>query len=295
MESAQQLPYTISERRTLVGDALEAGAQTLRIPEVRSRLGRYAAELDHTLLNVIVPSIDRDGIMALDGYRRNSTPTIALHLGEFALRKPHNLQFNTIQRRQIRRSFDTPIAKAILEGHSSHCRTSDALDDTPIFEGDDIGAFVYAKNITMHNSQLRFFIRNQPVVALNIDTFNPTSPVNILHEFVHVTQVNRQPVSVSAFTDIRTVVRRELEAYYVSAQIIRGYQDAGRYDELLSHVSELDQAMILDIDTVRADHQPSSNLSFHMSEALIQELIDKNLQLIDGDLKTHLDMESSEQ
>lgn len=259
------------------------------------RLGRYAAELSHTLLNIVTPTIESSGIVALDGYRRNTIPAIALHIGEFALRKPQDLQFNTVQRRQIRRTFIPQTAKAILEAHTRHCRNSDTLDDTPIFQADDIRAFVYAWHVTVHNPQCEFFTRSQPIVALNIDAEAPTSPVNLLHELVHVNQFNRYPVSLSPFTSARAAVRRELEAYHISAQTIRGYHDAGRQTELLAYISEEDQTAMLDVDTLRAFHQPTSGLSFHPTDDLIRNLIDNDLQLIDGDLEAQLDMEASAQ
>lgn len=291
MEISPQSTYTQSGRHAVIEKALQASSQALDIPELTARLGHYAADLKHVLLHAVAPPITPDGEVALEGYRRNSTPVIALHIGEFALRRPNDLLFNTIQRRHIRRTFVPSTARAILEAQTTHYQNMSTPDDTPTFVSDEILAYVYGHIVEASNPSWRIYMRSQPIVALNLDAENPSSPVSTLHELVHVIQMNRRPVSQESFTSATVTIQRELEAYHISAQVILGYRDAGLQEELAQYASEDDQAAMLDIDEIRASHQPSSALSFRITEGLVQDLIDNNLQIIDGDLEESFAME----
>lgn len=277
----EKSPLSTQQRTLAIEQALTASAEALTIPQVRRRLGHYAGALQHTLQHMSAAPMDEDGY--LRDTERGAIPITALHIGEVALRRPKSLFFNRIQQRHIRSKYAPASAKQLIRAHTAHYSTIDTADDLPIFEVPEVEAFVYAHQTAVEDDAYPIYMRGQPVVALNMDASRPAGPVTVLHELIHVLQMNRRPIETTPFTHIATTVQRELEAYYISAQVVLGYHEAGRYQELTKYTSLYDQANFLAIDTIRSANLDGDTRVFTPNDALIAQLSQEGLEVLARD------------
>lgn len=287
MEVPTVNPATASEQRhQIVRDNIEVSEQALRIPQVVKRLGHYAGTLNHALQHLTIPALEADGHLTVHERRSNLTPIVALHIGEVALRRSPDLMLNRIQQRHLRRNNAPYLAQQFAQLHAGHIKTSVHSDDLPLFHSPEISAFVYSHCTQMSDqTDTTYFLRGRPVVALNIDTINPVSAPSLLHELTHVMQINRQPLLTAPSAGVTTVIKRELEAYHVSAQTIRGFYDAGELAALNEQLCPEEQLATIGIDNIRQRHQQGSS-KFHVTDALVEEMLDHGYGIISGDLAT---------
>jgi hypothetical protein len=265
-----------TEKELSVRRLQEDSFEMLNVPEVRLRLGSYATKLSDAVERTSFVDVDPEGFLDLEGRRDVIIPVVARHIGERAVLRAKDSGMNTRQIDSITSKYDARIAKVSSEKLQRHFINTQSHGELPVFE-EDSGLAVTSANQWVPNDSTA--VIGRPYLSMNMNSRinEKFSPVVFLHEMTHVLQNEADPIR-KLETYNRDKVRRELEAYYVAAQIIMGYKDAGRQAELLDHSdrSEMDHAR--KIEEVRSTYQFEDDL-FSPNNKVIKGLVDNRLPI----------------
>jgi hypothetical protein len=267
------------QRHTMIQNTLRASAETLHIPEVARQLGAYTAALLRVQSHIETPPII-NGVVALDGYRSKAIPAVALHIGERVLRRPQDLLFDARQRYEINKEYKSGLARDIFAAFADHYSDTPAPEGEISFDHKNIAAFVDADIVEPEKDSWQVYMRGRPIMAFNLDAEQPCTTVDTIHEQTHLVQVLREPISAIPFYRFDNCLSRELEAYHVEAQVLRGCVAAGRIDDLVTNDVEYDNAkQALEIDAIRMHHHIAGAPLFAPSQQLIDDLHANNLYI----------------
>lgn len=278
-ETAYYTSYVTRERHAIVDGAVAASIETLRMPEVALRLGEYVADLTTILENVTVPNVHHNKIR-FDGKCDEKTPITAVHRREVTFCNPIEIGLHSRQRESLRDGFDTDTAEEIILGQQSYRRPTDPPVRIDSLADSGVLAYTSYCGSRLETDRGDMTVFSSPIVL--IDANNPAhrEPVVLLHELVHVLQLYEYPLAMPDDDQYRLYVERELEAYHVEAQIVKGYLDAGRYDDLVRRfVSEsILQGAIL-VDDVCDMHQTNTENPFEANDRVLAALEANNINL----------------
>jgi hypothetical protein len=265
-----------TEKELSVRRLQEDSFEMLNVPEVRLRLGSYATKLSDAVERTSFVDVDPEGFLDLKGHGDVIIPVVARHIGERAVLRAEDSGMNTRQIESITSKYDARTAKVASEKLQHHFINTQSHGELPVFE-EDSGLAVTSANLWAPNDSAA--VIGRPYLSMNMNSRinEKLSPVVFLHEMTHVLQNEADPIR-KLETYNRDKVRRELEAYYVAAQIIMGYKDAGRQAELLDHSdrSEMDNAR--KIEEVRSAYQFEDDL-FSPNNNIIKGLVDNRLPI----------------
>lgn len=249
MDIPAYTPYTQQARHRAVESVLTSSAEALQIPDVARRLGHYTAVLVKIIDRATIPNIRNDEIV-LDEYRSDCVPIIAVHIGERVLRRSKDLTFNPSQKYVINKVYKSGIARDIFKYQEQHYRYGPELLEIPVLDEDTTIARVHIDHVENDDGTWPMRLYSRPLVQFNLDARQTLSPIVALHEFTHVIQINNKPIERAQNSRLPA----ELEAYHVAAQVIMGYHDAGRQDELLHHTSQNMLDTAIDVELMRNLH-----------------------------------------
>lgn len=276
MDIPAYTPYTQQARHRAIESTLLLSAEALQLPEVIHRLGWYATALTTIIDRATVPNIRNDEIV-LEGCGTDRTPIIAVHIGERVLRRSKDLTFNPSQKYVINKTYKSGVARDIFQYQTRFYGDGPDLIEVPALTADTTLARVHADHLENDDGAWPMRLYSRPLVQLNLDAHQTQSPVVALHEFTHVMQVNSKPITRADTSNLPA----ELEAYYVAAQVIQGYRDAGRQDELLRHTSHNNQATALEVEVIRDRHNGpiTEHRPFIYSRELAEDLAMSDLEI----------------
>ncbi len=276
MDIPSYTPYLQQERHRAVESVLTSSAETLQIPEVSRQLGHYAAILTKIVDHAVIPNM-RDGEIIMDGHSANSIPVIAVRIGERVLRRSRDLVFNPSQKYAINRQYKSGIARDIFKCQAQSYENGPELLQVAPLNTNSVLARVQVNTLKNENGAWPMHLYSRPLVQFNLDAGRIFSPVVALHEFTHVMQMNQRPIERAN----KSMLPNELEAYHVAARIVRGYQDAGKHDELARHTQQNDQDIALEVEALRHQHNGSisGQQPFSSSPDLVEDLALNNLAI----------------
>jgi hypothetical protein len=279
MDIPAYTPFTERARHKAIESALDLSAETLQIPDVRRRLGQYAVTLMKVIERATIPNI-RNNEVVLEGCRTDSVPIVAVHIGEQILRQSKDLIFNPSQKYAINKQYKSGIARDIFKYQEQFYRQGPTALPVPVITSDAILARVHIDYIENDNGSWPMHLYSRPLVQFNLNASHTISPVVALHEFTHVTQIDSKPVNPAK----KSPLPAELEAFYVAAEVVKGYRDAGRQDELEQHTSPDTQETALDVESIREYHNGliTDQQPFAYSRELFEDLAMNNLGITPG-------------
>ncbi|MNY23541.1 hypothetical protein D3C86_1572110 [compost metagenome] len=183
---------------------------------------------------------------------------------------------NVRQIEALATKYDAHTAKVSSEELQRHFTNTQSHSELTVFE-EDSGLAVASTNQWVPNNDIA--IEGRTYVSMNMDSRvnGKFSPVVFLHEMTHALQSEADPTR-KLETYKRDKVRHELEAYYVAAQIIMGYKDAGRQLELLEHSDKSEMDGARKIEEVRSTYQLESD-PFSPNNKVIKGLVDNRLAI----------------
>lgn len=276
MEAPAYTPYIQHDRTRAIEAVLSASAEILEVPSVARRLGRYAAALTTIINRATIPNI-HNGEIILDGCRSDSIPIVAVHIGEPLMRRSKDLTFNPSQRYVINRTYKSGVARDIYKYQQRHYHSGPTLVEVPALEADRTVARVHVDHLENDDGGWPMRLYSRPLVQFNLDAGQPLSPIVALHEFTHVIQLNSKPIERARNSHLP----KELEAYYVAAEAIMGYQDVNRQDELLRHTSQDNLDTAIEVESIRRQHNglTTDPQPFAYSRELAAELAMEHLAI----------------
>ena len=245
------------EKEITVRQLQEDSLEVLNISEVKTRLGSYATRLSEAVERTDFVDVDGDGFLDIKGYRPALVPVVARHIGERAILRAEDSGMNLRQIESLTKKSNAHTASVASDKLHRHFTATQAHSELTVFEGESQLA-VTSTNYWAPNE--RTIVSGRPYVSMNMNgrVNDKLSPVVFLHEMTHVLQSEADPVrKIETFP--RDKIRRELEAYYVAAQIIMGFKDAGRQRELLEHSAADEMNAAHKIERIRAAHQVDSD------------------------------------
>jgi hypothetical protein len=276
-----------NKKEQLIEQLKEDSFETLDLPEVKSRLGHYATKLSEVVERSEFVDINPDGFLDIKGFRPTLVPIDARDIGEKASLHAKDSGMNLKQIDALVDRYGDPIqATQRSEALSQYFTQTRTHRQLPIFT-EESGLAVTTNNRWHPTDEVA--VDGRPLVSMNMNerVNGKFSPVVFLHEMTHVLQKEATPIR-KVETYHRDNVRHELEAYYVAAQIIMGYKDAGRQLELLDHSIREQMDKARRIEEVRASYQSDTNDPFNPNNRVLKGLVDNKLA-ITGKLKTIID------
>lgn len=280
MNNPNYTPYSQQERHQIIDATVESSISALRIPEVATRLGGRTLDLLNMLHNVTVPNIHHGTVHPLDT-NENSVPVIALHPEEEVQRLYKDLSFDSTQKQSLTHYFGQRIANEIIQ--TSETLTNRQYDNTVTLESLQslgVDAYVPSSGFRVQTIHGEMLIRNRPIVILNAANTKVRGPAFTLHELTHFRQIQTRPLIEPEEIDSEIHAEEELEAYHVSAEVIRGYQDAGMHDKLQDSMDEHVRIAMLQIDEIRQTHQNDTYNPFATNKKITAALAASQLSIV---------------
>lgn len=278
-ETAYYMSYVTRERHAIVDAAVASSIEALRMPEVALRLGEYASNLLVLLEEVTVPTI-RDNKLRFDRSCEEKTSIVAVHPNETVFYNPWEMNMHRRQQESLKVGFGEESAQLMLE----HYAENNILERDPVRinslneERSMACVETYAGKIGTNIGSITLYAT--PVMFIDANRPQRRLPNVVLHELTHMWQAYEYPVIMPEDDGERLLVEDELEAYYVEAEVIRGYKAAGRYDELVkltrgegifNHVEF--------VDKVREMHQTNRENPFEANDRVLAALEANNINL----------------
>ena len=248
--------------------------ELLAVPTVADRLGDYAIHLSGVINRLVHTEVDSRGFLELEDKRTDQIPLVLRHLGQRAVIHANNSGMNNEQVHSLSLRLGSEKSSVAEKKTKQYFSDSQSHRELPVFDDKD-GLAVTGSNSWLPEPST--IVYGRPYVSMNVDGAKRSrlSPVVALHELTHVVQKEGNPIGrVETLT--RDKIRRELEAYYVAAQIILGMKDAGRQRELLEHTSRDDLEKALKIEGARLDSQSSSD-PFDPNSRVVKNMVDNDL------------------
>lgn len=249
--------------------------EVLAIPEVRKKLGDYAAHLSGVMYDA-TPVDVYDGTVEMGHIGGERLAVAALGLGEQAMRATGSYIIDDRQVQSLEREHGTERTLQIK------MRQRDILDrkspgQLPAL-GEELG-YISSKATSVTDTHK---LINRPLLVLNRDISNlpyADAPL-ILHEMTHVHQMRREPLfRYDHEYDANTEdVSHELEAYHVTAMTILGIMEAGREREFLSSMPSRSMSKTIEIETIRRENADLNN-PFKPNKNIIRGLVDNELRI----------------
>lgn len=258
---------------TSVESTLEKSYQALQVPHVRARLGSYVIDLQDAIERTRIVTVAQDGFVDVPKVS-DVIPLIPMSIGQTAYLHASDSGMSAKQIESLTLGMGeekTTIAVAKLRNHFIDTETHHEIPSfTPL------DAAVTTSNFWLPNEET--LVRGRPNIAVNIDkNKGAVSPVIFLHELIHVLQSEKKPIELTSKYR-RYKIRKELEAYYIAAQIIFGFSEAGKYDEILRDMTEQDVEWALKVEKVRAASEDTAD-KFAPHNRTIKGLVDGNLSI----------------
>lgn len=265
-----------TEKESSVRRLQEDSLEMLNVPEVKSRLGGYATRLSDAVERTGIVNVDTEGFLDIKGYRTAFIPVVARYIGERAILRAEDSGMNMRQIESLTSKHDAHIAKVSSEKLQHHFIDTQSHSELTVFD-EGTGLAVTSTNQWAPNDEI--VVLGRPYLSMNMNSRvnGKFSPVVFLHEMTHILQNEADPIR-KIETYKRDKVRRELEAYYVAAQIIIGYKDAGRQAELLEHSDRREMDGARKIEEVRSTYQLEDDL-FSPNDKVIKALVDNRLAI----------------
>ncbi|HET8884248.1 MAG TPA: hypothetical protein VFM68_02150 [Candidatus Saccharimonadales bacterium] len=278
MNNPNYIPYSQQERHRIIDTVIETSVEALQIPEIEKRLGSRAIDLSNILQHTTVPNIQHGEIIPVHN-QTDQTEMIALHSDEVVSRRYRDMSFNTTQEQTLVNNYGPKIANDIINVQKQYFDTDE--DTMPLASFDQLGvaAHVFKATLPQQTNFGAMALKGRPLVVFNADRPNERSPSFALHELTHVLQLHRRPIIEPGEDGDQIHIEEELEAYHVSAQVIRGYQEAGRHVELQSSIDEAAQKWMLQIDDVRRSHQHNDTNPFEANDTVAAGLAAHHLSV----------------
>jgi hypothetical protein len=202
-------------------------------------------------------------------------PLIPVRIGQTAYIHATDSGMSTKQIDSLTLRMSEQKATVAVTKLRNHFIDNEAHHKLPSFT--PLDAAVTTSNFWLPNNET--LVRGRPNIAVNIDRDHGSgiSPVIFLHELIHVLQTEKDPIGLTGNLH-RDKIRQELEAYYIAAQIIFGFSEAGKYDEILRDMTEQDIDWALKVEDVRATYVDDSD-KFSPHNAVIKGLVDEDLSI----------------
>lgn len=266
MNNPNYIPYSQQERHRVIDSVIETSVEALHIPEIAQRLGGRALNLSDILQRATVPNIHHGEVVPFHSQTDDQTEMIALHEDEVVSRRYRDMSFNATQKRTLVENYGPAIANEIITVQNQYFTTDEM--SWPIASFDELGAaaHVFKSMLPKQTNHGTMMLKGRPLVVFNADRPKDRTPPFALHELTHVMQLHRRPIVEPDENIDQVHIEEELEAYHVSAQVIRGYQDAGHHEELQLSVGEAAQKWMLCIDDVRQSHQHNNDNPFEAND-----------------------------
>lgn len=279
MNSPYYTSYIQRERHAIVDRAVEASIETLRVPEIAHRLGKYVTSLMDILEHTTVPNV-RDNKIRLDAACDSRVPIVPVHPDEVLYRNPCDVGFNAAQRLSLYGGFGDKTANLIIEQQQVFASQVDCPVRIESLNESNVLAYVTRCAWPLETTRGTMMLQSSPIVLIDANRPRRRDSTVLLHELTHVYQMHEYPIEMPEDDQYRLLVENELEAYHVEAEIIRGYQDAGQYDALISRaLSEGSLEFVLLTDEVRKAHQSSAKKPFEVTDKMLRALEENDIKL----------------
>lgn len=266
--------YIQHERHALVDEAVEASLDALRIPEVAKELGEYAVILSDILQKVTVPNIRHNRVILGDGCD-DRTPIITVHPREVLFRNPCDMGFSAAQRQALIGGFGEEFADVIVASQENYTKSVEDAARIDSLRESGVLAYVHRCAWPLETTIGNINFQTAPIMMLDFHDKNNRKPPVVLHEAVHIHQLNEYPVEMPSDDPYRLLVEAELEAYNKEASIMRGLDAAGRRTDIGSDAGE--EALF--IDEVRRRYQRNTENPFEANDLILEALEINSLRL----------------
>ena len=273
-ESIFYTSYIQHERHALVDEAVEASLEVLQIPEVVEQLGEYAMILTGILQKTIVPNIHHNKVILGDDCD-DRTPIIAAHPREVLFRNPCDMGFSAAQRQALIGGFGEEFADIIVASQQNYTKSVEDAARIDSLRESGVLAYVHRCAWPLETTIGRINFQTAPIMVLDFYDKNNRKPPVVLHESVHVHQLNEYPVEMPDDDSHRLLIESELEAYSKEASVMRGLDAAGLRRDIGGDVGE--EALF--IDEVRRRYQYNTENPFEANDFILKALEINDLRL----------------